>query len=51
MDVVFFLKELDDAVADQAGDHRSTAQDMGPAEWIAYRRNLAGSDHDDEFSP
>ncbi|MBU0863475.1 MAG: DJ-1/PfpI family protein [Alphaproteobacteria bacterium] len=51
MDVVFFLKELDDAVADQAGDHRSTAQDMGPAEWIAYRKNLAGSDHDDEFSP
>lgn len=51
MDVVFFLKELDDAVADQAGDHRSTAQDMGSAEWIAYRKNLAGSDHDDEFSP
>ena len=51
MDVAFFLKHLDDAVADQAGDHRSTAQDMSPAEWIAYRKNLAGSDHGDEFAP
>ncbi len=51
MDVAFVLKDLDDAVADQAGDHRSTAQDMSPAEWIAYRKKLAGSDLDDEFSP
>lgn len=51
MDVAFFLKDLDDAVADQAGDHRSTAQDMSPAEWIAYRKKLARSDLDDEFSP
>jgi len=51
MDVAFFLKELDDAVADQSGDHRATAQDMSSAEWIAYRKKLAGSDIDDEFSP
>ena len=51
MDVAFLLKELDDAVADQSGDHRATAQDMSPTEWIAYRKKLAGSDADDEFSP
>jgi hypothetical protein len=38
MDVAFFLKNLDDAVADRAGDHRSTAQDVSPAKWIAARK-------------
>ncbi|PZU59864.1 MAG: integrase [Sphingobium sp.] len=50
VDVAFVLRELDDAVADLAGERLPTAQSMPPAEWIAYRKRVAGSDTDDELS-
>ncbi|WP_422058118.1 hypothetical protein [Sphingomonas sp.] len=50
VDVAFLLRELDDAVADLAGERLPTAQSMPPAEWIAYRKRVAGSDTDDELS-
>ncbi len=50
MDVALLLRELDDAVADLAGERLPTAQSMPPAEWIAYRKRVAGSDTDDELS-
>ena len=50
LDVAFLLRELDDAVADLAGERVPTAQSMGADEWLAYRKRLAGSDTDDELS-
>jgi hypothetical protein len=50
VDVAFLLRELDDAVADLAGERLPTAQSMPPEEWIAYRKRVAGSDTDEEFS-
>lgn len=50
LDVAFLLRELDDAVADQAGERLPTAQSMSAEEWIAYRKRVAGSDTDDELS-
>ena len=50
LDVAFILRELDDAVADLAGERLPTAQSMSPEDWIAYRKRVAGSDTDDELS-
>ncbi|WP_136942537.1 DUF6538 domain-containing protein [Sphingomonas baiyangensis] len=50
MQVAFILIELDRAVADLAGAHLPTAQSMSAEEWAAYRKRLAGSDIDEEFS-
>jgi integrase len=50
LDVAFILRELDDAVADLAGERLPTAQSMTAEDWIAYRKRVAGSDTDDELS-
>lgn len=49
--VAFLLRELDEAVADQSGERTPSAQDMTSEDWVAYRKAVAGSDKDDEFSP
>lgn len=50
LDAAFILRELDDAVADLAGERLPTAQSMSAEEWKAYRKRVAGSDTDDELS-
>ena len=50
LDTAFILRELDDAVADLAGERLPTAQSMSAEDWIAYRKRVAGSDTDDELS-
>lgn len=49
--VMFILRDLDDAVADLSGERTPNAQSMTSEEWRAYRMTMAGSDEDDEFSP
>lgn len=50
LDAAFILRELDDAVADLAGERLPTAQSMSSEDWIAYRKRVVGSDTDDELS-
>ncbi|MEP9404634.1 DUF6538 domain-containing protein [Sphingomonas silueang] len=50
LDAAFILRELDDVVADLAGERLPTAQSMSAEEWKAYRKRVAGCDTDDELS-
>lgn len=50
LDAAFILRELDDAVADLAGERLPTMQSMTPEEWLPYRKRVSGSDTDDELS-
>lgn len=49
--VAFILRDLDDLVADLSGERVPSAQSMSAEDWSAYRKSVAGSDEDDEFSP
>jgi hypothetical protein len=51
MRLAYMLIELDDAVSRLEGTSEPTFQEMGAEAWLAYRRQISGSDDDSELEP